>query len=82
LIRELLADEEFIQMFAEKQAQAAAQAAAQRDVLAVLETRFGEVPRDLADEIRSVADEDRLADLIRKAASCGDLETFGKEIKR
>lgn len=55
---------------------------AQRNTLTVLEARFGGIPRDLAEQVQSVADEERLADLVRKAASCPDLETFAREVKR
>ena len=57
-------------------------AMAQRNILAVLETRFGGIPQDLAEQIQSVADEDRLTDLVRKAASCADLEVFRRETQR
>ncbi len=55
-------------------------ARAQNDVLAALESRFGELPPALAEEIRSVTDDGRLTDLIRKAASAPDLDTFRKEL--
>ncbi len=48
----------------------------QRAILAFLDARFGAVPQDLADQIRAVSEEDRLSDLVRKAGSCGDLESF------
>ncbi len=50
------------------------------DILDFLESRFGEVPADLAEQIRSLADERRLRDLVRKAGSCADLDAFRKEL--
>jgi hypothetical protein len=53
----------------------------QEIVLAVLESRFGEVPRALAEEIRSVTDKDQLTKAARTAASCPDLEAFRKTLE-
>jgi hypothetical protein len=53
-----------------------------QDILAVLETRFGEVPRDLPEKIASVVDDDQLTELVRKAASCPDLKAFRNEVER
>ena len=49
---------------------------AQRDILTILETRFGDVPPVLSEEIEAVADEDQLTGLVRRAASCPDLEAL------
>ncbi len=57
-------------------------ARAQQDILAVLETRFGEVPRDLAEKIESVVDEHQLTELVRRAAAAPNLEAFRSEINR
>jgi len=57
-------------------------AATQRDILAILETRFGPIAPELAEQIRSVTEEDRLADLVRKAASCPDLVSFREGLRR
>lgn len=57
-------------------------ATVQQNILAVLEARFGEVPGDVAEPIRSIVDEGRLNALVRSAASCPDLEAFRMEIKR
>ena len=54
----------------------------QRDILAVIQTRFGEVPRDLAEEIESVVDDDQLTALVRKAVACPSLESLRNEIER
>jgi hypothetical protein len=51
------------------------------DIIEVLRTRFGAVPSELADRIRSVTSEDGLTQLIRSAAMCKDLEVFGKSLK-
>ena len=63
------------ELFAEKAREISCQTAS-RNVLTILETRFGAVPDEVADQVRSVADDDRLTDLVRKAASCHDLESF------
>jgi hypothetical protein len=60
----------------------AAREAAHRNIITFLATRFGTVPRELADEIESVADEDQLQNLVRTAASCSDLEDFRDAIDR
>ncbi len=49
---------------------------AQRYIVAFLEGRFGDVPRDLVDEIESIDDEKQLRGLVRSAGSCPDLEAF------
>ncbi len=68
-------------LLAEKTSEAARQSA-QRSIITFLETRFGVVPRELADEIKSVADEDQLQKLVQTAASCPDLEAFRNTIDR
>ena len=67
---------------ARKAALEAARKAAHRSIITFLETRFGAVPRELADEIESVADEDQLQKLVQAAASCPDLEAFRDAIER
>jgi hypothetical protein len=52
-----------------------------KDILTVLESRFGEVPEDLADQIRSVSNDNKLTELIRKAASSASLESFRRAVK-
>jgi hypothetical protein len=51
-------------------------------IVTFLEARFGGIPRDLAEEIESVADEEQLRALARTAASCSDLEAFRDTIER
>ena len=51
-------------------------------IVTVLETRFGEIPRDLGEEIGSVSDEEQLRGMVRTAAACRDLESFRSEIAR
>ncbi len=53
-----------------------------RNIITVLETRFGAVPRELADEIKSVADEDQLQKLVQTAASCPDLGALRRAVTR
>ena len=53
-----------------------------KDILTFLETRFGEVPLDVAEAIQSVVDEDRLTDLVRKSASCPDFDAFRNAVGR
>ncbi len=65
-----------------KKTSEAARQSAQRSIITILETRFGAVPRELADEIKSVADEDQLQKLVQTAASCPDLEAFRDAIDR
>jgi len=55
---------------------------AQQDIVAFLEVRFGDVPRDIVDEIESVDDEKQLRGLVRLAASCADLDAFRNAIGR
>lgn len=40
------------------------------------EVRFGDVPRDIVDEIESVNDAKQLRGLVRLAAACADLDAF------
>ena len=47
-----------------------------QDIVTVLEARFGDVPRDLSEEIESVVDAKQLRGLVRLAASCPDLDAF------
>ena len=49
---------------------------AQQDIVTVLEARFGDVPRDLAEEIESVVDGKQLKGLVRTAVACPDLDAF------
>ena len=46
------------------------------NITAFLETRFGDLPRDLVEEIESVVDEKQLKDLVRSAAASRDLAEF------
>jgi hypothetical protein len=51
-------------------------ATAHRYITVFLEARFGDVPRDLVEEIESVVDEKRLESLVRSAGTCLDLAEF------
>lgn len=83
MIESPLLDQFFKERYGQQLAQEVretARKAAHRNILAVLEARFGDVPRDLAEDIESVADEDRLTDLVCRGATCPDLEAFRNEI--
>jgi predicted transposase YdaD len=51
-------------------------------ILTFLEARFGDVPRDLVEEVESVVDEKELKGFVRLAASCPDLGAFRSEMAR
>ena len=50
--------------------------AVQKNIVTVLKTRFGDVPRDVVEAIESVVDEKQLEVLVRSAAACPDLTAF------
>ena len=83
---EAMLESPLIQGILEKQVQQVVienrRATVQQDILDFLESRFGKVPLDLAEQVRSIADESRLRDLVRKTGSCPDLETFRKELQQ
>lgn len=83
---EAMLESPLIQGIVDKQVQQAVvetnRARAHRDILAVLETRFREIPGGLAEQVRSVADENRLTELLRKAVASPDLEAFRKELQK
>ncbi len=81
MIESPLIQEVLQEILAEKTAEKARERA-HRDILTFLETRFGLVPPDLAAELQSVTEDDRLTDLVRKAASCPDLESFRDAVRR
>jgi hypothetical protein len=49
---------------------------AHKNIVTVLKTRFGDVPRDLVEAIESVVDEEQLEDLVRSAVVCPDPAAF------
>ena len=55
---------------------------AHRYITACLEARFGDVPRDLVQEIESVVDEKQLESLVRSAGTCRDLAEFRRAMAR
>jgi hypothetical protein len=67
---------------ARETARETARKTAHQDIVAVLETRFGDVPRDLVDEIDAVFDVEQLKGLVRSAAACSDLGAFRDAIAR
>jgi hypothetical protein len=48
----------------------------QQAILAGLKARFGKVPRDVTKPLRDVLDEKQLRKLVRRSATCPDLEAF------
>ena len=57
-------------------ARAAAREARQQDLLDFLDARFGSEAEGLAGDVRALSDEAQLADLVRFAAVCPDLDAF------
>ncbi len=57
-------------------------ATAHRHLMVLLEARYGDVPRDLVEEIESVVDEKQLESLVRSAGTCRDLAEFRRAITR
>ena len=55
---------------------------AHQNIVTVLEARFGDVPRDLAEEIESVVDGKQLKGLVRTAVACPDLDAFRSAVAR
>jgi spore coat polysaccharide biosynthesis protein SpsF (cytidylyltransferase family) len=53
---------------------------ARRDIVTVLEARFGEVPRDVVEGVESVVDEKQLHRLVRATGDCPDLAAFRQAI--
>jgi hypothetical protein len=47
-----------------------------RDITLVLEGRFGSVPPDIAIQLRTIIDEQKLDDLNRLTVHCPDLDAF------
>src|SRR5690606_18917972 len=62
-------------------AREAARATRHQDLLDFLAARFGPEAEGLAGEIRALTDDARLADLIRFAAVCPDLDAFRARIE-
>ena len=56
--------------------------AVHRDIAAFLQARFGDVPRNLVQEIESVVNEKQLESLVRSAGTCRDLAEFRRAIAR
>jgi hypothetical protein len=74
-----IVQEKYGNLLAEKTREAARETAcktAHQDIVTVLEARFGEVPRDLVEEIEPVVDEEQLKALVRAAGTCPDLAAF------
>ncbi len=57
-------------------------ATAHRYITMLLEARFGDVPRDLVEEIESVVDEKQLESLVLSAGTCRDLAAFRRAMTR
>jgi hypothetical protein len=50
------------------------------DILTLLEARFGPVPPDLAMHLRAIMDEQKLRNLLVRAALCPDLDAFRNQL--
>lgn len=49
-------------------------------VIEALEIRFGSVPEGLCEEVRAIADEAKLRQLLRSAIQCADIESFAGDL--
>jgi predicted transposase YdaD len=67
---------------AQEAARVAAREAVRENLVTVLEARFGNVPRDLTDEIGSIGDAKQLKSLVRSAVACPDLDAFRDALAR
>jgi len=54
---------------------------AQRIILRVLAARFGPVPDEVAERVRSASGDDELDAVIDKAVMCADLESFCQSLE-
>ena len=88
LIDELVM-EKYGELLTEKTREAAREATretacktAHQNIVTVLEARFGDVPRDLAEKIESFVDEKQLKGLVRSAVACPDLDAFRSAVPR
>ena len=84
LIDELVM-EKYGDLLTEKTREAARKTAcetAHQYIVTVLEARFGDVPRDLAEEIELVVDGNQLKSLVRTAVACPDLDGFRDAMSR
>jgi len=52
----------------------------QKMILELLELRFGDVPKGLAESVRAMYQTRRLEDLFRTAATCVSMEAFSAEL--
>jgi hypothetical protein len=66
----------FLDEIVKEKTQEAACETARENLVTVLEARFGNVPRDLTDEIGSIGDAKQLKSLVRSAVACPDLDAF------
>ena len=55
--------------------------ARQDDILFVLESRFGPLPSDLREGVKTVTGDDRLDHLLRMSVVCPDLAAFRTHLK-
>jgi hypothetical protein len=76
------AAEEAAREVAQEAARVAAREAVRENLVTVLEARFGNVPRDLTDEIGSIGDAKQLKSLVRSAVACPDLDAFRDALAR
>jgi hypothetical protein len=52
-----------------------------KNILSLLETRFGSVPKGLARQLNAVNDSKKLDELLRHAATCATLDAFGAALE-
>ena len=80
-LRSLTTESPLIQELAKERLRDTAARALHDALLAFLEARFGSVPQAVADELRSVTDEQQLTQLARTAAVCPNVEDFRAQIR-
>jgi hypothetical protein len=51
-----------------------------RDILVILDDRFGTIPEEVKAQLKAIQDDDRLHQLVRLAARCPDLDSFRHEL--
>jgi hypothetical protein len=54
----------------------------QRNLLQLLEDRFGPVPFDIAQRVKEITNRDQLRQLTSQAGRCPDLDSFRRALER
>ncbi|MGH7199189.1 MAG: hypothetical protein ACREJB_01200 [Planctomycetaceae bacterium] len=81
MLEQVMRESWVVQEFAKKLANEKLAQARRQDILTFLEGRFGTIPAQLAAELGTVTEEERLLELIRIAARCPDLESFQAQLR-